>query len=130
VQEPVEAPSEPPAPESPKQSRRRKRVWAAAFILGFEAVVVGIALWYFGFFDGGTVLDVRKAEAGVTQILSDPINGYGANNVTSIKCNDGEDPAVEQGEGFTCEVVINGAPRQVQVVFRDDAGTYEVDGPR
>ena len=64
------------------------------------------------------------------QILSDPINGYGANDVTSVTCNDGRDPAVEHGKGFTCQVTINGARRQVQVVFRDDAGTYEVDGPR
>jgi hypothetical protein len=37
---------------------------------------------------------------------------------------------VEAGEGFSCQVVIDGAVRDVQVVFRDDAGTYEVDGPR
>ena len=38
------------------------------------------------------VLDVRQAEAGVKQILSDPINGYGANDVKSVKCNNGERP--------------------------------------
>ena len=91
-------------------------------------------LWFTGFFDGGggsgTVLDVRKAEAGVQQILSDPINGYGANEVTAVKCNGGKNPAAEAGKGFACDVTINGAQRQVQVVFRDDAGTFEVDGPR
>jgi hypothetical protein len=92
-------------------------------------VVLVAALWLFGYFEG-KVLDVRRAEAGVQQILSDPINGYGANTVTSVTCNNGSDPPVEKGKGFTCQVTINGARRQVQVVFRDDAGTYEVDGPR
>jgi hypothetical protein len=104
--------------------------WAGVAIILVEAVVLFVALWAFGFFEGGNVLDVRQAEAGVQQILSDPINGYGANDVESVTCNSGTDPTIEQGKGFTCQVTINGARRQVQVVFRDDAGTYEVDGPR
>jgi hypothetical protein len=104
----------------------------AIVLVGGLALVGG--LWFTGFFDSitgtGNVLDVKKAEAGVQQILSDPVNGYGVNDVTSVKCNGGKDPQVEAGKGFTCDVVINGAQRQVQVVFRDDAGTYEVDGPR
>jgi uncharacterized protein DUF4333 len=109
--------------------RRRTLIWVALGIILLEAVALVVALWFFGNFDG-RVLDVRQAEAGVQQILSDPINGYGANDVTSVTCNNGSDPVVEQGRGFTCQVTINGARRQVQVVFRDDAGTYEVDGPR
>jgi hypothetical protein len=104
-------------------------------LLGCLALLGG--LWFTGFFDGGggagpngTVLDVRKAEAGVKEILSNPINGYGANNVSAVKCNGGKNPPVEQGKGFACDVTINGAQRQVQVVFRDNNGTYEVDGPR
>jgi hypothetical protein len=105
-------------------------VVVAIVLVGGLALVGG--LWFTGYFDGGTgtVLDVKKAETGVQQILSDPINGYGANDVTSVKCNGGKDPQVEAGKGFTCDVQINGVQRQVQVVFRDDAGTYEVDGPR
>jgi hypothetical protein len=100
----------------------------AIVLIGVVALVGG--LWVTGALGSGTVLDVGQAEAGVKQILSDPINGYGANDVSAVKCNDGKDPKVKQGEGFTCQVEINGAQRQVQVVFRDDAGTYEVDGPR
>lgn len=103
-------------------------VIVASVVVGVLALVGG--LWFSGFLGGGTVLDVGKAEAGVTQILSDPINGYGANDVSAVRCNDGKDPTVERGKGFTCDVTINGAKRKVQVVFRDDAGTYEVDGPR
>ncbi|MGE2724431.1 DUF4333 domain-containing protein [Mycolicibacterium pulveris] len=98
-------------------------------VVAFEAVVLVAALWFFGFFDTN-VLDVQQVEAGVVEILSDPINGYGANEVTAITCNNGQDPTVEKGEGFSCDVVIDGAHRDVQVVFRDDVGTYEVDGPR
>ena len=104
-------------------------VWAGVAIIFVEAVVVVAALWAFGYFEAN-VLDVRQAEAGVRQILSDPINGYGANDVESVACNDGSDPTIEQGASFMCQVTINGARRQVQVIFRDDAGTYEVDGPR
>jgi hypothetical protein len=103
-------------------------VVVAIVVIGGAALIGG--LWVTGVIGGGTVLDVDKAEAGVTQILSDPINGYGANDVSAIKCNDGDNPKVEVGKGFSCDVTINGAKRKVQVVFRDDLGTFEVDGPR
>ncbi|MFV1362180.1 DUF4333 domain-containing protein [Mycolicibacterium elephantis] len=122
----------PPVPSTPapdKRSRRRTLVWAGSIIVVFEAALLVAALWFFGFFDE-RVLDVRQAEIGVRQILSNPINGYGANDVTSVSCNEGKDPTVKRGTGFTCQVVVNGARRSVQVVFRDDVGTYEVDGPR
>ncbi|WP_240630959.1 DUF4333 domain-containing protein [Mycolicibacterium sp. GF69] len=123
-------PSETPISSASKRSRRRTWLWAGSGVVAFEALVLIIALSYFGYFNGGTVLDVRQAESGVVQILSDPINGYGANDVTAVRCNDGEDPKVEEGNSFVCDVTVNGAARQVLVVFRDDAGTYEVDGPR
>jgi len=118
------------APQPPSQGPNKPLIVVAA--VAFVAVMVGVTLWYAGVFTPGSgkVLDVRQAEAGVRQILSDPINGYGANNVETVKCNGGRDPVVEAGEGFSCQVVIDGAVRDVQVVFRDDAGTYEVDGPR
>lgn len=119
-----------PVPAASNRSRRRTWLWAGAGVIAFEALVLVIALSYFGYFKGGTVLDVRQAESGVVQILSDPINGYGANDVTAVRCNDGEDPKVKEGNSFVCDVTVNGASRQVLVVFRDDAGTYEVDGPR
>lgn len=77
-----------------------------------------------------TVLDVRRAEAGVAQILSDPINGYGANTVAAVACNNGKNPTVRAGDVFTCAVDINGTIRHVNVEFTDDSGTYAVDGPR
>jgi Domain of unknown function (DUF4333) len=92
-------------------------------------VVLVIVVWDYGG-GQGNVLDVREAEAGVRQILSDPINGYGANDVASVECNEGRNPAIEPGKGFTCEATVNGTAREVEVVFRDDTGTYEVGGPR
>jgi len=79
---------------------------------------------------GGKRLDIDAAEAGVAQILSDPIYGYGANDVEDVSCNNGDNPVIREGEGFTCRVMINGVVRDVRVVFRDSQGTYEVDGPR
>jgi Domain of unknown function (DUF4333) len=78
----------------------------------------------------GHVLDVSKAEAGVQQILVDPIEGYGATSVTDVVCNNGDDPEIEKGGTFTCEVIVDGRKRQVLAVFQDDTGTYAVDRPR
>lgn len=78
----------------------------------------------------GTRLDVHRAEAGVAEILSDPIYGYGANDIAAVACNNGRDPEVEVGATFICAVDINDTVRQVTVEFTDDDGTYAVDGPR
>ncbi|MBU9766051.1 DUF4333 domain-containing protein [Mycobacterium sp. TNTM28] len=93
--------------------------------------VVGIGAWAWSRSDvNSTRLDVRQAEAGVAQILSDPINGYGANRVVAVACNDGQNPVVRAGATFTCAVEMNDTLRRVIVEFTDDTGTYAVDGPR
>ncbi len=121
-------PSAQPAPPKPARGPMIAGAIVAIVVIGGLALLGG--LWFSGSLGSGTVLDVARAEAGVKQILSDPINGYGANEVSAVRCNGGKNPKVEKGEGFTCDVTINGAKRKVQVVFRDDAGTFEVDGPR
>ncbi|WP_428338659.1 DUF4333 domain-containing protein [Mycobacterium sp.] len=80
--------------------------------------------------DGGRVLDVSRVQAGVAQILSDPVGGYGANTVGDVSCNHGRNPSARKGTSFVCDVAVNGAQRHVTVVVTDDAGTYEVDRPR
>jgi Domain of unknown function (DUF4333) len=79
---------------------------------------------------GGTVLDVTKVQSGVLKTLSDPASGYGANTVTDVSCNGGRNPSAHQGTAFTCDAIVNGAPRHVTVVVSDDRGTYEIDSPR
>ena len=79
---------------------------------------------------GGMVLDVTKVQSGVLQTLSDPASGYGANTVTDVSCNGGRNPSAHQGTTFTCDAIVNGAPRHVTVVVSDDRGTYEIDSPR
>jgi len=79
---------------------------------------------------GGTFLNVAKVQAGVLQTLADPSSGYGANSVTEVSCNNGRNPSATRGTTFTCDAIVNGAPRHVTVVVSDDNGTYEVDGPR
>ena len=77
-----------------------------------------------------TKLDIDAAQTGVQQILTDEANGYGAKNVKDVKCNDGQNPTVEKGGTFDCEVSIDGTKRQVTVTFQDDDGTYEVGRPK
>lgn len=91
--------------------------------------VVGLGVWQFVFRDT-TVINVEQAEAGVREILSDPINGYGANSISALRCNDGKDPSAAKGDSFTCAVEIDGTVRHVYVEFQDDKGTFAVDGPR
>jgi hypothetical protein len=92
-------------------------------------VALTLSLWNLAFANNKE-LDVNKAQAGVRQILTDPVNGYGAKNVTGVKCNNGHNPIANKGDSFTCEVNINGTRRHVTVVFADDNGTYEVDRPK
>lgn len=93
------------------------------------AAAFGAGLWMRGD-TSGPRLDVRQAEAGVAEILSDPVHGYGANDVAAVACNNGKNPRIEVGAAFMCAVDINGTVRQVVVEFIDDDGTYAVDGPR
>lgn len=80
--------------------------------------------------DAGLQLDVSQVQAGVQRVLTDPINGYGRDNVTEVRCNNGVNPTVQAGASFTCQVRVDGTQRQVTVAFPDDSGTYEVDRPR
>lgn len=100
-------------------------ITAAVAVIG--ALVVGVWVWKFR---TSTVIDVAQAEAGVRQILSDPVNGYGANTISALRCNDGKNPSAAKGDSFTCDVEIDGTVRHVTAVFSDDKGTFAVDGPR
>ena len=77
-----------------------------------------------------TELDVTNVEAGVAQVLADPVNGYGAESVSSVRCNGGRNPEAEKGSSFTCQAIVNGKRREVAAVIVNDDGTYEVDWPR
>jgi len=92
--------------------------------------VVAVAGWFLRGYFVTTKLDVNKAQAGVTQILTDPKNGYGAKNVKDVTCNNGQNPTVKKGDTFTCDVTINGAKWHVTVTFHDDKGAYEVGPPQ
>lgn len=121
------SPSPRPGP-APKPDRRLL-IGAAAAVVVIAAGGLGLWAWR-GLDVGGTRLDVRQAEAGVAQILSDPINGYGANRIAAVACNNGKNPVVRTGASFTCAVEINDTLRRVIVEFTDSNGTYAVDGPR
>lgn len=123
-------PVPPPTPRlETRQPNRRLLIGAAAAVVA--VAVIGTGLWAWSRADtNSTRLDVHQAESGVAQMLSDPINGYGANRVVAVACNNGRNPVVRAGATFTCAVEINDTLRRVIVEFTDDNGTYAVDGPR
>jgi hypothetical protein len=112
----------------------KKSTKSTAIILGALGALLLVAVLVLGFWQPGffvtTKLDVNKAQQGVQQILTDEASGYGAKNVSDVKCNNGQNPTVKKGDTFTCEVSIDGTKRQVTVTFQDDKGTYEVGRPK
>ncbi len=116
-----------PRPNRTGKKRRIALIIAAAVVVVVAAVVV-TALWVPGF-ARSTNLDVHAAQDGVRKVLTDPVNGYGAQKVTDVVCNDGANPTVENGATFTCVVTINGNKHQVTATFIDDSGTYIVGRP-
>jgi hypothetical protein len=93
------------------------------------AVALGLGLAKL-VYSTGNQLDVRQVEDGVRKILTESGYGYGVENVGAITCNNGTNPPAAKGDGFTCNVVVDGANRRVVVVVVDDQGTFEVDRPR
>lgn len=124
-------PAHPPAAiVVPKKPNRWPLIIAPLVGVLLALVVVTVAALIIVGNSNRKELDVAKAEAGVRQILTDPTHGYGIENVTDVKCNQGGNPTVRNGETFSCDVNVNGTKRHVAVVFIDDNGTYEVDRPR
>ena len=54
-------------------------------MLGLIGAAVLLLLVVKPSFLNGKVLDVKKAQAGVQQILTDPTNGYGMENISNIR---------------------------------------------
>jgi hypothetical protein len=98
-------------------------------IVAIEAVALAVGLGLLGTLKT-TELNVTNVEAGVAEVLEDPVNGYGAESVSSVRCNGGKNPEVERGLSFKCQAVVNGKQREVTAVIVDNDGTYEVDWPR
>jgi hypothetical protein len=119
----------PPTMSVRRPSRRRLLIRIGIGLVLAEAVVLGVVLSRLRASDT-PVLDVAKAQRGVEQVLTDPVDGYGVKYVTDVVCNNGKNPPVRKGSGFECDAVVDGDPRRVAVVFQDDAGTYAVDRPR
>lgn len=127
-------PPAPPPPPKPVAAQPQSNRWllVGAGVTGLLALALLVILVLRGVVGGtGPVeLDVLAAQDGVRQVLIDPINGYGRDDVADVLCNNGTNPRVRAGNSFTCSVIVDGAQRQVLVEFSDDAGTYAVDRPR
>jgi hypothetical protein len=116
-----------PTPKLRRHRSRRGLIALAVAVLVVAALAV-TAFWVPGFLRSKQ-LDVNAVQDGVRQVLTDGANGYGASNVTDVRCNNGSNPTISSGATFDCDVTINGAKRRVQVTFGDDAGTYWVGVP-
>ncbi|OHV01737.1 DUF4333 domain-containing protein [Mycobacterium talmoniae] len=119
-----------PGPEQGKKGNKA----VIGSVIGVLAALAVVAFLVSGFWLPGflvtTKLDIKKAQDGVQQILTDQTNGYGAKNVKDVKCNNDVDPKVKKNDTFECEVSIDGTKRKVTVTFQDDKGTYEVGRPK
>jgi Domain of unknown function (DUF4333) len=130
VSPPRSAPPQPAAAAPQRRcTKRRLLIVGGITVVAIEAVALAVGLGLLGTFKT-TELDVTNVEAGVAQVLADPVDGYGAESVSSVHCNGGRNLEVEKGSSFTCQAVVNGKQSQVAAVIVDDDGTYEVDWPR
>lgn len=125
----VQSSSAPPEAVSIKPSRAFRFVLIGASVVAIVALVAAGALLLWKT-PSAKQLDVANAQQGVAEVLSDPINGYGAEQVSQVSCNGGTNPPIVDGRTFTCRAVIDGDPYDVTVTFKGDDGTYEVDWPR
>lgn len=122
--------SQPPAPAA---SERRSPVWWRVTAAAGAAVVIGGVAAGVSLSESSRtprVLDIAAAERQVELIVREPLEGYGAATVTAVSCNNGVNPTIQKGATFSCDAVVDGTPRQIAVVFQDDAGTFAVDRPR
>lgn len=110
------------------RSRRPLLLGAGAVAALTVAVVLITGLWVPGYLTASTV-DVKAAEAGVQQILTDPATGYGLPKVSDVSCNHGDNPTITPGGTFTCTTSIGGNQRQVTATFVGSDGTYSVGRP-
>lgn len=113
----------------------RSTQWTAALLwggIGLAAVAVATVL-VIGLSNPDFVstkkLDVQAAQVEVQHVLTDDVTGYGDKNVGDVTCNHGTNVTVKQGSSFTCQVSVDGTPRQVTVTFLDNDGNYEVGRP-
>ncbi len=131
----------PPPPQHPagaqtdpggtaSSSKTKKLILGGVAVLVIAAAVVAVlGFWKPGFFWIRT-LDVATVQTGVQQVLVDPESGFGATDVTDVRCNDGQNLTIETVQSFTCAMKIGGTDRTVTVTFLDNAGTYGVGAPQ
>jgi len=113
------------------RGRPRALLWGALGVLAATVLAAGVFIglstpsaWF-----GGKELDIGNAQAEVQRVLTDDITGYGDAGVADVTCNGGHNAAVRVGASFTCQVTVDGTPRQVTVTFLDDNGNFEVGRP-
>jgi len=121
----------PGAADGGAKTQRRPRYSKFLLIAAAATTLVTVILgWITPGFWRMRVLDVEVVEDGVTYVLTDPANGYALTNVTAVVCNNGTNPPAIADAMFTCEVIIDGTERRVEVTTPDTSGVFWVGPPR
>lgn len=108
------------------RSRSRTGLVIGAGIAIVAITAVGVTgFWKPGFFVKRE-LNIAKVQEGVQHVLTDPSSGYGISGVSGLSCNEGRNPSANQGDRFTCTMLIDGSKRTVDVQVVDNQGSYQV----
>jgi hypothetical protein len=120
-----------PTPQtSGSGSKRVVKLLVGAAILSVVIGAAVIALVVTGVLKHDTKkLAIANVQVGVQQVLADRVTGYNADDIKDVKCNNGQDPTVQAGQSFRCDVTVRGKQHQLTVTFPDDSGAYEVGLP-
>jgi len=112
--------------QPPKKSNQGLII--AIVVVVVLAALAAVALFVWPGFLNKKVFDERQVTAGVTKVLTEGSpTGYGLSGVTDVACPSGQE--VKAGTSFQCTLNLNGAPKTVTVVVKDDNGLYEVNPP-
>jgi type IV secretory pathway VirB10-like protein len=129
--EPPQSSQTPSAEPASDKSSKGKLVLIAGVAAGVIVALLVVGLVLTLTTAGNTKkLNINSVQSGVEKALTDPINGYSADEIKDVKCNNGQDPTAKEGDSFTCDVSVRGEKRQVKVTFRDNDGTYVVGLPQ
>lgn len=125
-------PSPTPAAEPSKASGSGgKRFLIGSLIAAVLIIGVVAVLLVTGVLNQDTKkIAVAGVQTEVQQVLVDRITGYTSDDIKDVKCNNGQDPTVEKGGSFSCDVTVRGKQHKLTVTFQDDNGTYSVGLPQ
>ncbi len=121
-----------PGQQQPGQPRREHRARRGfrlepMMLVAVLTLAIGLVLgWFAGrYSEQGQTLDPKKVATDVSTVLR---NDYGVPNVSGMTCPG--TMKVVKNATYTCTFSTGSAKGSVDIIVRNDAGQYEVEGPR